>query len=54
MALALAQVIGELFEGTETTLGVVSGEVFAGDGVGLREGAGEEGGNCFERLYGQG
>ena len=52
MALALAQVVGELFEGAETALGVVPGEVFAGDGVGLGEGAGEEGGDCFERLYG--
>jgi hypothetical protein len=54
MTLALAQVIGELLEGAETALGIVPSEVFTGDGVGLGEGGGEEGGDCFERLYSQG
>jgi len=54
MALVLAQVVGVLLEGAQTALGIVSGEVFAGDSVGLGERTGEEGGDCFERLYGQG
>ena len=53
MALVLAQAVGVLLEGAQTALRIVSGEVFAGDSVGLGERTGEEGGDCFERLHGQ-